>query len=48
MATTAAAMVGKVAARTVRDSQPLRAVPIVSRLAAMRSMNQMSGTAMTP
>jgi len=48
MARTAAAMPRKVTASSVRDSQPLRVVPIVSRLAAMRSMNQMSGTAMTP
>jgi hypothetical protein len=37
----------KVNIRTVRDSQPLRASPIVRRSAAMRSMIQISGTAAT-
>jgi hypothetical protein len=44
-ATTEPAMPMKVSMRTVRDSQPLVAAPIVPWSAAMRLMIQMSGTA---
>ena len=48
MVTTAAAMPRKVIIMTVRDSQPLRALPMTRWLAAIRLMNHISWTAMMP
>jgi len=47
-ATTEPARPMRVITKVVRDSQPLRASPMTRRSVAIRSMNQISGTAAMP